>query len=339
MANLQDNFLDFYEAIQITSTKKKHLEKSHNNLREVIRDYFRKNHSDYTPLFYIQGSYKMGTTIRTKDDECDLDDGVYFVPKPDIKGNTLQNWVLDAVTGITDSTPSHKNKCVRVNYAAGYHIDLPVYIKNTRDIREHPLLAVRDGDYLESDPRDIVEWFNKKKKNNDQLVRIVSYLKAWSDKMPHKLCPGLAWTTLAADNQFKGIPDRDDIALVRTVECIYNSLKKNFRCVVHGTPYDNLFEGYDKDKAEQLLNYLHDFINRGNKALEEKNKKASSKIWIYLLGPRFNEAEDITEEGASLSKLRSLASSITSGVATTSQAGNISEGAGVSHLSHVFYGE
>ena len=49
-----------------------------------IKDYFNENHPEYKPTFYIQGSYKMGTTIRTKEDECDLDDGCYFIPKPDV---------------------------------------------------------------------------------------------------------------------------------------------------------------------------------------------------------------------------------------------------------------
>jgi len=119
----------------------------------------------------------MGTTIRTRDDECDLDDGCYFIPKPEVKGITLQNWVMDAVNGTVGATPVHKNKCIRVNYAAGYHIDLPVYRKERcNDNTEHPELAVRDGEYELSDPREIVQWFNSKKKDNPVLIRLVSYL-------------------------------------------------------------------------------------------------------------------------------------------------------------------
>lgn len=78
MANLDTQFQEFYGELQITVTKKQALITSHNNLRTKIQKYFAKNHPEYVPSFYIQGSYKMGTTIRTSDDECDLDDGCYF---------------------------------------------------------------------------------------------------------------------------------------------------------------------------------------------------------------------------------------------------------------------
>ena len=158
MANLDTQFQEFYGELQITVTKKQALITSHNNLRTKIQKYFAQNHPEYVPSFYIQGSYKMGTTIRTRDDECDLDDGCYFIPKPEVKGITLQNWVMDAVNGTVGATPVHKNKCIRVNYAAGYHIDLPVYRKERcNDNTEHPELAVRDGEYELSDNGSIAK--------------------------------------------------------------------------------------------------------------------------------------------------------------------------------------
>lgn len=40
----------------------------------------------------------------------------------------MQEWVLKAVDGVTDAAPIHKKKCIRVNYQAGYNIDLPVMV-------------------------------------------------------------------------------------------------------------------------------------------------------------------------------------------------------------------
>ena len=73
--------------------------KSKNGLRERIRNDFKKNHPGYVPKFYVQGSDKMKTPIRTKDDICDLDDGVYFMREPDVTATTLQEWVWDAANG------------------------------------------------------------------------------------------------------------------------------------------------------------------------------------------------------------------------------------------------
>ena len=83
MANTHNLFTQFNGELQITASKLDRLMTSRDHLRKTIKKYFDENHSKYKPSFYIQGSYKMGTTIRTKDDTCDLDDGVYFENNPE----------------------------------------------------------------------------------------------------------------------------------------------------------------------------------------------------------------------------------------------------------------
>lgn len=340
MANLDIQFQDFFGELQITATKKKSLTTSHNNLRTRIQNYFAKNHPEYKPSFYIQGSYKMGTTIRTRDDECDLDDGCYFIPKPDVKGSTLQKWVMDAVDGTVNATPIHKNKCIRVNYAAGYHIDLPIYRKEKSDDNtEHPELAVRDGKYELSDPREIVQWFNDKKKDNPVLVHQVSYLKSWCDTVRGFMPPGLSMTILASKYQKKH-EGRDDIALRDTLKSIRSALQLNFSCVVPGTPFDDLFESYDNNRREKFMGELDKFIEDADKAINEKNKLKASKLWKKHLGNRFPLAPDEDDpEMDKLNKLRDIGSKVLTGIATTAYNGYIDAAEGVKHVAHRNYGD
>lgn len=211
MANCKKLFDEFLKKLDIVDSKTTSMRTSKENLITKIETYFQNNHSGYTPEFYIQGSYKMGTSIRTKDDECDLDLGVYIKPKPDVTPATLQQWVFDAVNGTTSATPSKKNKCIRVQYSAGYHIDLPVYRKDKTG-NKIPELAIKSTGFEKSDARGVVEWFNGKKKDNPQLVRLIKFLKAWADNIRESMPPGLAWTILSVDNQKKK-DGRDDIAL------------------------------------------------------------------------------------------------------------------------------
>ena len=83
MANCHNLFQEFNGELDILSSKKDKMMTSRENLRRKIKDYFKEEHPGYAPKFYIQGSYKLGTCIRTKDDHCDLDDGVYFKSNPD----------------------------------------------------------------------------------------------------------------------------------------------------------------------------------------------------------------------------------------------------------------
>lgn len=339
MANLQNQFLEFYNELQITTTKKQKLIVSHNNLRAKIKKHFKEKHPEYLPLFYIQGSYKMGTTIRTRDDECDLDDGCYFIPKPNVTAATLQNWVFEAVVGTVDATPIQKNKCIRVNYTAGYHIDIPVYRKESSSgNNEHPELAIRSKGYEPSDPREIVEWFNKKKKKNQVLVRLVSYLKSWCDTVRGFMPPGIAMTILAANNQKKH-DERDDIALRDTLKSMYSALQYNFSCIVPGTPYDNLFENYDKERKDKFMNELEAFIKDADSAINEKNKRKASYLWKKHLGERFPlSAEEDDPEMLKLDKLRNISGKVLAGIATTAHNGYIHAADGIKHVVHKNYG-
>lgn len=335
MANCHNLFIDFREELAIPNSKKSSMMTSRENLRKRIKNNFAKNHPDYKPYFYIQGSYKMGTTIRTADDECDLDDGVYISPNPNVTCATLQNWIFDAVNGTTNATPIRKNKCVRVNYIAGYHIDIPVYYKDDiNDKKETPHLAVRNSDYQKSDPRGVVDWFTDKKKDNNQLVLIVKYLKAWCDKIRGTMPPGLAMSILAANNQ--NTNDRDDIALRETLKAIKKTLDKEFKCKVPAEPFDDIFGDYDEDRKNNFLDKLQTFIDDAENAVKEPNQLKASKLWQKHLGDRFPLGEDKDEK--SLRDLSSLAATILEGIAKTSRAGVVQAANGISHLGHTNYG-
>ena len=302
MANLNNQFLQFNIDLLITQTKRDRMMTSREHLRTVIKDYFSKYHPSYTPTFYIQGSYKMNTVIRTKDDTCDLDDGVYFKSNPDnVSPTVLQSWVKNAVDGITNSTVIHKKKCITVDYKAGYNIDLPVYLFDS-NVEYHPNLAVKNEGWRVDDPKEMVEEFSKAKKSSSQLLRIVRYLKAWCDYKREKMPCGLAMTILAMNNLVSH--DRDDIALKNTLIQIERSLKLSFKCRVPATPYDNIFENYDEHRRANFMTNLASFIADATKAVEEeKNMQVASELWRKHLGSRFPLAPNETESQLSKDRL------------------------------------
>jgi hypothetical protein len=291
MANSHILFVEFNNELKITKSKNDSLMSSKNNLRKKIRDYFAKNHPSYVPRFYIQGSYKLKSLIRTKDDTCDLDDGVYFDENPDnVTATTLQKWVKSAVEGTTDSTVEHRRKCITVDYKAGYNIDLPVLLFDS-DVDDHPNLAVKNTGFQVDDPKEFVEKFNEVK--SEQMVRLIKYLKSWGDHKMENMPSGLCMTVLTMDNYVANT--RDDVALKFLLIEIENALKKNFRCVMPTTPKDDLFENYSPSKRENFMENLSKFIEDAKKAVDEKNKKAASLLWKKHLGKRFPEGKDENE--------------------------------------------
>jgi hypothetical protein len=294
MANLNYLFQEFNDELTVSESKKSKMINSREHLREKIRKSFEQNHKGYSPKFYIQGSYKLNTLIRTKDDTCDLDDGVYFSSNPDnVTGTTLQRWVKEAVEGTTDATPTHKRKCIRVDYKAGYNIDLPVMVfdENTDN---HPLLAVKNSDFQVDDPKEFVDYFKDNK--TDQMVRIIKYLKAWCDHKRAEMPCGLAMTVLSLKCFQEN--DRDDVALKYILIEIEKQLKKNFRCLMPTTPKDDLFEDYSETKKKNFMDNLSSFIEDAKKAIEEPNHLKASKLWRKHLGERFPLGEDKSDENS-----------------------------------------
>lgn len=310
MANCHELFQNYHEEIRIGKTKKERMITSKNRLRSRIRKWFSDNRPEYEPKFFIQGSHKMKSGIRTKDDICDLDDGIYFFREPDVTATTLQGWVWDAVNDYTDTAPEHRKKCIRSIFSGDYEIDHPVYYK----IDGQPYrIAVKDNGFEDSDPKAMVDWFDKRKDKNGKLIRDVMYLKGWSDNKRNKMPSGLAMTILAANAKEKIVlNERDDITLKDILKEIKKALDLRFECIVPAAPYDNLFQDYDNTRKNNFLTALNDFINDAEEALKEENQLRASKLWRKHLGNRFPEGEDTKKQSNSR-----VATAVAAGAATS----------------------
>ena len=294
MANCHHLFGEFNTEISLTSNKKTKMTTSKDGLRERIRKHFKEHHPEYVPKFYIQGSYKMKTGIRTKDDICDLDDGVYFFRTPDVTATTLQNWIWDAVNGYTSTTPEHRKKCIRNIFSGDYEIDIPVYYKVSG--KEYQL-AVKNNGWEDSDPKALIDWFNNNKDANGKMIKAIKELKAWCDHKRNKMPSGLAMTILAMNAKNKIVlNDRDDILLTDILREIKKTLAQKFECIVPVTPKDDLFADYDSTRKNNFLTNLDSFLADAEAALKEPNQLKASRLWQKHLGTRFPDGEDKNEQ-------------------------------------------
>ncbi|MHC8950254.1 CBASS cGAMP synthase [Sphingobacterium hungaricum] len=212
MANCNELFSLYNSAIKLSEERRTILRAVRNSLRKKIERKFNELIFDETLEFHSQGSYVMDTIITPKDDDYDLDYGVYFLgdkskeDRPDAK--EFHDAILFAVgedesyADVTD-----KDTCVRVRYdKEKFHIDLPIYYA---DSPTNPNLAHLSKDWPLSNPVEFIAWFEEKvasgfqkaflyerrmfseykqwqsdiRKEDAQLRRIVRYLKGWSDEL------------------------------------------------------------------------------------------------------------------------------------------------------------
>jgi hypothetical protein len=288
MANTHNLFEEFNRDLQITKQKNDRIIKSRDKQRERIKKFFQENHPNYVPKFVMQGSYEMNTMIRTKDDTCNIDDGVYFGSNPDnVSCSTLQQWVNDAAAGISSNVSRYK-ECITVVYKADYNISMPVYVFDSAKDK-HPYLAINGEEWdREENPQLMIASFNNCKDLKGQLARIIRFLKAWCDYKRDMMPSGFSMTILAMKH-FQA-NDRDDISLKLTLFEIENELKKvnHFKCIVPVTPQDDLFADYNNARRDKFMSNLEHFIKDAKTAVdEEANQLIASNLWKKHLGSRF----------------------------------------------------
>lgn len=290
MANLNKLFSKFNDKITLTSAKSNSLKKSRNALRTDIKNWFSEK-GKIQPKFCWQGSYAMKTVVNPLNDkEYDLDDGVYIQGYEDqniddwVSTTTVHSWIKDAINDRIQTDPIDKNTCVRVPYAAGYHIDLPMYI--CKD--DVAYLAHKSNGWIESDPKAFKDWFVGKVVSieyGEQLRSIVKYLKAWSDykNIPLK---GIEITILAT-NSFDKYTERDDKSLRNTVADIISSLEEDFSCVKPVTPGEDLFDGASETKKTTIISGFKSLKENLDSAIEEDDEKKASEYLRKSFGNRF----------------------------------------------------
>lgn len=323
MAVLNKEYNKFDKEIKLNAGRKESLKTSRKELRKKIKKWFKENKpKEIKPKFGSQGSFEMNTTINpivTYDADgniqrkYDLDDGVYFIYKneDDVKQsiNTWHDWIFKATENHTGKDSIRKTTCVRVVFADGHHIDIPIYYKENDTIE----LAHKSKGWLESDPKEFYEWFNDKKKSRSRLEAVVRCLKAWknfreTNNSNLKFPSGFELTILATNNYVEA--DNLDEAFRETVKAIDAELNRynGFKCYRPTTPSnEDVFENYSETRKSNFLNALRSLKNDCIKASEENNFKMASEILRNnQFGSRFPLGEDKDEESKSNSLKKSL---------------------------------
>lgn len=289
MADCDTLFKEFDETIKLGSSYKDDLRGSRADLRKKVRARLREE--NYEVSFHEQGSLAMSSIIKPKDDDYDVDDGIYLAreEEPEDSIETLHRWVAEAAEDHTSIPPADRNPCVRVFFKAGYHVDLVIYYKPEFD---HSKLAHKRDGWIVSAPKEFMDWFDDRTRERPQLKRLVRYFKAWADNLRSEMPRGLLFTILAT-NHYRA-DERDDVAFLETMRSIHDTLRISFTCHRPTTPQEDLFDGYSETRKAYFLDRLDAFIASGDAAIEEPNQKEACKKWKRHFGDRFScsNAED-----------------------------------------------
>lgn len=215
-----------------------------------------------------------------------------------------------------------KPTCVRIIISPTAHIDVPLYAipdtefitlsarafdhayanfaealaKAERDAwtalpTDSVLLAHRENNWMESDPRPVKEWFLRKvDEQGQQLRRVVRYLKAYRDWRWASGGPASILLMAAAVPLFEKQDRRDDLALLAVVKALPQALREGVSNPVDDSESltDRLRKGSeDTDLVEEAALAFEQLAKLLEGATSASSPSQACEWMRQAFGPRF----------------------------------------------------
>ena len=234
---------------------------------------------------------------------------------PTVACNTFFNIVDELLGGLvvrnTGWSLVEKKTCCRVKINSKSHIDLPLYAipdeefdslteaarsKGYDSITDAALhhdtytwlrlpsdkvwLAMRDGEWEQSDPRKVNDWVKRQVDvYGEQYIYVCRYLKAWRDHQWLSGGPSSILLMVCASKGFKKYRGRDDLALLGVTENLISQLNSDVYSPFTETRNSlNKLDEAERKKASQVAQILYMSLSTAIKAASDKKFSVSMII-------------------------------------------------------------
>ncbi|WP_321835589.1 SMODS domain-containing nucleotidyltransferase [Clostridium butyricum] len=330
---LNDHFKKLEGKISLNPTREAKIDSAYT----YWKDEFEKDDvlKDILQDFFQQGSYATRTAIKPIRSNGEFDiDAVLLLNLDEEKPKE----VLDLIAGKIKNNKTYKDKvkvkdrCVRIDYAGEFHMDIVPAKKCGLDHISIPCKA--EDEWQETNPEGFTKWFKEQHSDsNYMLQKVVKLIKYWRDeKVGNDTAPkSILLTTLVAKNFKWGSSQAE--SLVLTLE----NLSENLDSILNednepyvenpSLPGENLARDWNKSKYDIFKTKLCKFAKDSRDAIDEDEKEKSIEKWQQIL-PEF--PSNVEESKA--------AEDIKSGVLKVNSIGNINTSEGKSIPNHRFYG-
>lgn len=280
--------------------------------------------------FFQQGSYSTKTAIKPQDQgEFDVDAVLLL----DIEEDQKPKQLIDEIKGIIKENKGYtvkpKERCIRIEYANEFHMDIVPAKKCGED---HIFIPCKSTDeWQETNPVGFTKWFKEQHSDSNYMLQnVVKILKYWRDtKVGEETAPkSILLTTLVAI-YFKGANSIAE-SLVLTLENLNNNIDEILDS--NGEPYvenpsldkENLARDWDRGKFDIFAKKLDNLTRKAREALDS-DKEHSIDNWKEI----FDKFPDTVEESEKAKDISEMC---------VTTIGTLSKNNGIPIPSHRFYG-
>ena len=316
---LKKEFEQFYKDIRIDGEQNTLIQKRkvlvdeiEDKLPEIMSQHdIKLNKSDIRTI--DQGSYKYNTTIRSEVVDRDV---AVIIPldtdeNPDPR--KIKGYLRDSID-ITVRTVQIKEPCVRAAYHKDgeeyLHIDLPLYAQDGDDIYLARGKEYGTYSWEPVDPDGLNEDLCEKINGNEQLRRVICYLKKWKNVhyanavSDHEVPPSIGLTYLACDcfvPQTSDDGDDDLLSLQKTIQNMCNCFSistddygditsANISRKLTVKPHTDIFKKMNESSSYVITFYkrLRTAKNNLLNALNVESEHDAAEYVVKVLGTEFD---------------------------------------------------
>lgn len=278
MYNTAKELLAFHtDEVSLPQAERDEMRERRDANRDRIRSGLERDENPSPTEFVKQGSYAMKTMVQHPELDYDIDDGIYFTKEAlttdndeEISPQAAKQMVRDAAASdLFNDDPEVLPNCVRILYAAGYHVDVPVYrIVNDGDESISELAS--DVTWVRSDAKHVTAWFDEENQtqspdetNGRQLRRVTRFLKKFARSRADwcgNIAGGFTITKLVTED-YVANENREDTTLVDTMRAIRDRLDLSLTVEHPVTPGEMLSKGDGDPKLSFLRDKLSEALD------------------------------------------------------------------------------
>ena len=298
-------FVDDFEVflrdeVDLNQTRIDRLEQSVGAIENVLstHDVFGKLFLDVIPA----GSWAHRTIIRPVqvNDEFDADMLLYVKERPDWqpKDYLEQLWSAFRGTAVYKEKAQRKTRCVRIDYANNFHIDVVPYLERSGS---HYITNRREpegiGRFEKSDPEAFNAWIDERQRltngNFIKVIRLVKYLRDFKNTFE---CKSVILMTLLGNQVnaveagytpelYADVPSTLVTLLQRLADALPATMPAVLDPAQTGENFtDRYGETWNYENFRMQIKY---YADRVIGAKDEKNRNSSITQWRLVFGDKF----------------------------------------------------
>lgn len=305
LINIFNNFLK--DTVNLNQTRIDTLESRVETIKGFLLN------SGYTPeiiKFSAQGSWANKTIIRppSSNDEFDADLVMYITQ---VEGWEAKDYILELrkiflSSGVYGDKTSMKSRCVTINYAGDFHLDVvPIIILNDNNRYNYYVCNRTDNEYERTDGDGFANWWNNQdsittSSNLKKTTRIIKYLRDSKNSFSVK---SVLLTTLigeqikindslVASSQFTDVPT----TLKNVVSRLDNWLqaKPQIPAVENpALPGESFTRNWTQEQYDNFRNKISTYREWIDDAYLEDDRDESIRKWRRVFGDDFAKGEII----------------------------------------------